>query len=581
MVIDETEQFRVLFVDNDGPLLREFEEILTHRDGIAVKIAATQESAVQKLEDYYFDAIYMDLETDVPGGGYELMKDIAQHYRSSTVIPISKHVDDDHFARILDMFGSGVPSLYGSVLSDVGSYGRLTSFLDKTDLPLDWSWAALEEEYRAWSSSAIRTSGLAEVVDNIERERSRIPRLRHLRGEIEVEVERLLRQVFGRAEGGDDGAPPLVRLTPVTTQGLSAASTFDCSLVPSSLHADDTVQVVRTVLKIGPRLDIEAEVDRFDRFVRFGVHLRHRVEILGWAYAHSLACIVYSFAGGLHGPQLWSLDQLIDTDPQRGRTAINELFQKKNKSWYGITSGGVSPASFVSRHYGFNVNKRYRHVNRGLTELASSHPDIQYSAATNSDDGVLDLRGVKLKVPRRGIFGDGKLLRRARSCMVHGDLHGGNVLVEGDASLSNSIARVCLIDFRHAGVGPVATDAVMLQLSVRLADARKLEASPVGDANIAAAERSQQELQMLRRWLLNQGNTDESKSAVGWRELDREIYFGLWESFGRIEPIEYLSTGLVFGVRMLSYRLRPVERIRICAFVGALYTLWLREPGGA
>lgn len=574
----EMDQFRVLFVDNDGPLLRQFEDELAGRDGVFVKTASTQESALQRLEEHFFDAIYMDLETDVPGGGYELMKEVAQHYRSTTLIAISKHVDDDHFGRILGMFGSGVPSLYGSVLSDVGSHGRLTAFLDKTCLPLNWSWMPVESEYRAWYNSAIRTSGLPEVVDNIEEQRSRIPRLRRARNEIEIEVERLLRQVFGSAEGGIDGRPPLVRMTPVSTQGLSAASTFDCSLVPSSLRADDAVQVVRTVLKVGPRSEIEAEVGRFDRFVRFGVHLRHRVEILGWAYAHSLACIVYSFAGGLHGPQLWSLDNLIDSEPVRARIAIKELFEKKNKSWYGMSGGDVSPAAFISQHYGFEVNKRYRDVNRWSNELASNYADIEYSAASNSEDGVLVLRRTKLKVPRRGIFGDGRLLRNARSCMLHGDLHGGNVLVEGDACLSDSIARVCLIDFRHAGVGPVATDAVMLQLSVRLSDARSLESDAESDAHIAAAERSQQELQNLRGWLLNQGRSRESSGGAGWLDLDREIQSGLWESFGRIEPSEYLSTGLVFGVRMLSYRLRPVERVRVAAFVNALYLLWSRQP---
>ena len=58
-------------------------------------------------------------------------------------------------------------------------------------------------------------------------------------------------------------------------------------------------------LEIGPRDEIGQEIERFERFVRYGVRLVNRVELLGAATANSLAVIVYSFAGVSSVMRLW------------------------------------------------------------------------------------------------------------------------------------------------------------------------------------------------------------------------------------------------------------------------------------
>lgn len=567
--------FRILYFDDDAELLDAISKALSSQKRVQVYVAKTLAGATQILRDTYIDAAYVDLEPDLPGGGYEFMKRVARDYGSVTVVPMSKHTDPVHLRGIFSLIGSGVPPFFQAELDRPADFGRVVAFMEKERFPRNWETAAVHDELVAWDRLQFQVDGLAEVASLLDARRNRVPGLRREMDEVKVEVARLLQKLFAPLSRGFGTGSATLRLRPVERQGLSAAVAISCELETGATSQGLPALGVQLILKIGPTLDIELESRRFDEFVRFGVNLRQRVEVLGTAFAHSLGCIAYSFAGGLHGDELVSLDRLMrDVElHELAASAIQEVFDASQKNWYGVDADRISPGMFVREHYTIDWPSRYEVINQRGRKLARKSSSIGFDAASSHEDGALYVHNEKLMLPQRKIFGSGAIQSPVRTCMLHGDLHGGNVLVETttDADDGARIGRVCFIDFRHAAVGPVATDCVILQLSLRLAEADALLAgSGLDEAMKNASRRQQRDRERLGAWL----RKSACPPVSSWETLDDAILRGLEENFDPVSAVEYLTVAIPLSLRMLSYDLGDVARVRISAFVSALYSIW-------
>jgi hypothetical protein len=575
-LLDSLYDYRILYFDDDTKLLDAISKALASQKRVQVFPAATLARATEILRDTYIDAAYVDLEPDLPGGGYEFMKKVARDYGSVTIVPMSKHTDPVHLRGIFSLIGSGVPPFFQAELDRPADFGRVVAFMEKERFPRSWETAAVHDELVAWDRLQFQVDGLAEVAALLDARRNRVPGLRRALDEVKVEVARLLQKLFAPLSRGFGTGSATLRLRPVERQGLSAAVAISCELETGATSQGLPALGVQLILKIGPTSDIELESRRFDEFVRFGVNLRQRVEVLGTAFTHSLGCIAYSFAGGLHGDELVSLDRLMrDVELHAlAASAIQEVFDASQKNWYGVDAERISPGMFVREHYSIDWPGRYEVINQRGRKLARKSSLIGFDAATSHEDGALYVDNEKLVLPQRKIFGSGAIQSPVRTCMLHGDLHGGNVLVETtDAEDGARIGRVCFIDFRHAVVGPVATDCVVLQLSLRLAEADALLASSgLDEAMKNASRRQQRDRERLGAWL--------GKSACApvssWEMLDDAILRGLEENFDPVSSVEYLTVAIPLALRMLSYDLGDVARVRVSAFVSALYAIWQR-----
>jgi aminoglycoside phosphotransferase (APT) family kinase protein len=182
----------------------------------------------------------------------------------------------------------------------------------------------------------------------------------------------------------------------------------------------------------------------------------------------------------------------------------------------------------------------------------------------------------------------------APSCLVHGDMHAGNVMLEVSAregepgSLAervHDLDRVSLIDFRNAGPGPRSMDAVALESSIRLADseARCRSSSVSGEKGLSDGERYKfaeemasrvtEELELYRSAFGDVGNTE---AFVGWRLAAAQVLKGLRQCFPELELEEYLCTSIRYTLRQLGFEMDPVARVRILSWLAAQYAL-LRE----
>jgi len=180
-------------------------------------------------------------------------------------------------------------------------------------------------------------------------------------------------------------------------------------------------------------------------------------------------------------------------------------------------------------------------------------------------------------------------------------MHGGNVMVELGSQNGRqidkrrkhglkgaSLERICLIDYGSAGPGPWATDAVALQASIRLADAaaiaeevapgideRKLSGAALCKATIKAANRLQMEGRLLERdWNAKPDGMPAvaNPKSAAWARMSSLLTARMRSTFPQMEQSEYLTIGIPYVIREFDLDLGPLARVRLLAWLSALYT---------
>jgi hypothetical protein len=140
--------------------------------------------------------------------------------------------------------------------------------------------------------------------------------------------------------------------------------------------------------------------------------------------------------------------------------------------------------------------------------------------------------------------------------------------------------RSCLIDFRNAGPGPRCIDAVCLESSIRLADAEVLTAAhlksggdptPVEQRALVEQvfEVYDAELALYRSIFLGEGEIPDE----GWARQCALVLRSMRDCFDDVTLREYLTASVRYALRSLGFRLPPVARLRVLAWLAAQYNL--------
>ena len=159
-------------------------------------------------------------------------------------------------------------------------------------------------------------------------------------------------------------------------------------------------------------------------------------------------------------------------------------------------------------------------------------------------------------------------------------MHGGNATVELGATNGKpldpeqdgwlrkaGLKRICLIDYRSAGPGPRAVDAVALQASIRLADAAAITAefAPGGgelkkDALREAIHRAASREQSEARWMKEawaaplDGEPVAGQQSALWARTSTLLAARMRQTFGDMPLEEYLAIAIT--LRDPAVRLR-------------------------
>jgi CheY-like chemotaxis protein/ribosomal protein S17E len=566
-MFDQTQQFHVLAVDDDADMLAEIERELRSLPEVAFCLANTQEQAIELLRCHYFDLAIVDIvlgeDEGAQGGGYEVLREMAERAPNAHAIIASAFGVERGLAGFV---GSTRPRIRTVVAKDEGG---------------EWVAELVDDAVKEWQRSAIDLKNLQLAMELLSSDKRR-RRIRNIREDeaLAVEIDRLCRQLFGDVTGVG-GAGVSVRLDPIDRQGLSAAVTVQAEVQLGRDRHGNPVPGTTCVLKLGPCADIQEEVERYEQFVKYGVRLRHRVELLGHAYDQSLGAISYSFAGGVFGESLTSLDQILSENHEATlfEDVLEHLFadDTENKNWYAVDGPELNAIKFVRESYSTNFEHCAKVLNSVAKNLQNRYAGkVAHKPHEKREHGELRVEQTKLIIPKAGIWGTGPFVRAYPTCLVHGDLHGGNVMAE---IADSQVIRVCLIDYRSAGPGPRSVDWVALEASVRLAHARRLientgieHEEEMPDQMLLAtirqaadAERDEQKL-FAHIW----DGTPMPKEEFGWAGRIAEIARRARSNFDDLGETDYLAVAVPCAFRQIGYDIGTVARIRILAWISAL-----------
>ena len=264
--------------------------------------------------------------------------------------------------------------------------------------------------------------------------------------EVRIEVTDLLQRAFYQAKRIEVKA---------MSGGLSSAAVV---LVTPML--DDIAQS-EVVVKFNNRPKAERESRNYAGYVGSFIGGARRTQHLGFRATANLGGITYSFVGA-RTKEFQQLNHLYVTqETDRIKTIVDNLFKETCYTWYANTLRSEGLRS-LSADYRSWLHLDAAELTKALTNIVERTPivGLSFSKSRRPDqsDIFFEERDANLTNPlavSRFAFA-----YNGPYCFTHGDLHGGNILVD-------SYDQTWLIDFYRTGPGHPARDFAMLESSIK------------------------------------------------------------------------------------------------------------------
>jgi hypothetical protein len=568
---DRDPKLHVLIVDDEKSPHATAEAECGHLlDVLRLHHASGLDEAKEKLEEHYFQVVFTDLHPD----GIDLLRHLSTASPSSRVFIVTKYVTRNG----------------GDVLKLIGGGSDIQGVSDKNDgsatLFSHWLEPIVAERRRRRIDvtgltgddgilSAIRARE-KRINDDLGRNPLGRTKLRSSDDAILEEVDALLTDIFGGAVGVPGSLRTAVGLR-LLRKGFSSSVVVEAlPLLPVDGASDEStgstegrVEGNRCVLKIGARPEIATEVRRYEQLVRFGVALDFRVELLASSLGDALGVLCYSFAGSKTA-ELTSLDELLkDAQDGHGRVArdvLARMFDSGTSNWYSVRGQAGSLNTHYSQEHHTTLLACFKSFDKWLTSMANElhldSKDRERAAREDRNYWRLPIAGGSfLSIPNESLLAEGHLRHEMPGALIHGDLHGGNVLV--DCSPVEPMFR--FIDYRNAGFAPRLLDFAALQASARLAHAEAAHGDLDAKLRVEDVrnlmETHQEEIRLL---------AGRSKSSELWAEVTRELRKSSERNFPDVGREEELWTFLSYALSLYRIKLGPHRRLRLLMWLSAL-----------
>ena len=566
--VADVDVFRILVVEDIDSTLTDIESHLERFPHIEVLPATRARDAESLLDASYIDAAILDVQLHGKDAGIDVLRVMTERAPRATVVIATRYPD-----RVAAFVGVSAPRIAGIVHK--GEEGTSDT----------WAADAIETAYTAWADSRVTIGNLELAVAMLRARADRIEGLREDDHEVAFEIERLMRALFGWVSitGLGTATSIGVDLSRIEREGLSPAITLRAAVSLGEDAAGQRLSGSPVILKIGPVEAIRTETDRYHRFVKYGVPLIHRVELLGSAEDQSLGALCYSFAADNPVSNAETLDQALSRDDweQHAAVALYKLFDAPSKSWYAVTGERVSPVNYARKYWKIDFAKCAKALDDTLRAVRARLRDdttLIIEAPGEHDDGKLAFGAARLRLPAKKFYTAERFTTSLPTRLVHGDMHGGNVMVE---TLANNEVRPRLIDYGSVGPGPRLADFAALEASVRLADAQMIastvELDEAGQARdpvafqkalMTCANREREERRILRAWA---GEELNRAPTVQWASVSQRLAALAAINFPRFDPGEYYAIATLVAYRHLGLEVDTLVRVRIAAWLSALY----------
>lgn len=471
-VADYEHRTEILYIDDEDELREKFRHELEGA-GHGVTLAADPSEGERALAAGHFDIVVIDLllHGDVPCT--EFIQLCSREAPDSQLFLVSRQSksSEQNWMRLDKIFP--YPS-------------RISTFLWKPGYALTVKQHANRiraARRRVLSHIEGLPAAVALVAERmIERRPELGERSERLQLEIRACVERMVGKWFPRRdeEAEENVYIENMEMRPISG-GRSASVVF--TLVPN-LRGVEPESVAPLVLKLGPRVDIEEEVRRYEGYVQVGVPLDLRTDKIDAALVGGVGGVIYSFRGA----EDKSIHDVSLLDPDEIEACFETLFGKKaRKRWYASvgTGDGVSPTDHFAQ-LGFPPD-------RFMRTLSTMQGSLQRTVSALPDHDPA--RKEKL----RGAFEE--------MTVSH-----GATLVHGDLTLENLVkisrGRFAIIDYRTVGLGPRLIDFATLEVACWLL--AQAPSRPRGDIFVEALAA------VPRAFQVDGGLDDDAAEVTEW-----------------------------------------------------------------
>lgn len=448
-------RYRILIVDDEEDVHEGAEQWIHALDPrIEIRSATTYEKALELADHEFFHMAFVDLRLKRQEKGVNVMRYLNIHSPACKIIIMTSFMREANTSA--------------EVLSFYGPSFQFEGVVDKTAGNVDWFGRFVKPAVREWNEHLLEVHGLDEVVAAVLSKATRTERklaavkatpVRLRRDPIALgdEVEWILMGIFGVVGEQLPGARSQLELS-LMPRGFSASVVATAQPGLRFASVGRLVSGNQCVVKIGAKTEIRAEARQYERIVKYGRALEHRVELLGCADGDALAGICYSFAGG-DARGLRTLDELIaDRGTGTWRTVIRKIFAPEASNWFAVAAEVEALRTYFTEVREIKLECCFDRFEDWIADLA------RYEFVRRDGQSLRIGPDTVLTLPTRQMLAATGMRTRVPACLIHGDLHGGNVLVDNQD-------RAYFIDFRNSGVGPRLIDFAALQTTARFLDA--------------------------------------------------------------------------------------------------------------
>jgi len=357
-----------------------------------------------------------------------------------------------------------------------------------------------------------------------------------------------------------------VKITCMDDQGESGSAVFK-----AETRFRNNAYKVGLVLKFCPIDGFLSEVGNFSRFVKWMLPYSWRVDILGDGISENFGLIAYSLAMDGSSTNAQSLSRYIAGGNSAPVLAfIDQVFSKENRTWYAAletATGRNLTQDLLARYFSGDQNKMIKHVNSLRDKFRHSNAFLEIYNERPFDalnDFIIRVRQLTVR---------SRELDDYETCICHGDLHSGNIMVgerkaEGQG---DSVWQFAFIDFQDTGRFHIGTDFVVFENAIR-------KDSQFG-LDISLADYYHAEKELILGMLRDTTIAKDRISASPLLKLicaTRDAFIDNFELEGRKPNREHFVFHLfVFTLFMINDKFAALERREIllvffCAVVDAL-----------
>jgi CheY-like chemotaxis protein len=209
-----------------------------------------------------------------------------------------------------------------------------------------------------------------------------------------------------------------------------------------------------TVVKIGDRALVQAERNNYVKWVPSFVRYAAYPEMTGAAASRQLAGIGYSMLGDSNDPAETFVDRYWDLAEEGSLKILDDVF-------HSLLAPKQNPReqrnSTIRQEYG----TRFQHLQKDDFQVAIDNYCRHCNIDARKDLWVIPVGKKFRTVSSPTTFTENEMFKPFWVTVVHGDLHGENIIVSKDS-------RPFLIDFAHIGERHVFLDYVVMEVSVRM-----------------------------------------------------------------------------------------------------------------